>query len=87
MPFPVGSTVVRRDMLGDKVWTATPNRLVADAVQDLVLACWPGVQMLAPTTWIEWLRTGADDVRKEAIPNLAAGRWVWVCGHGEIRSC
>jgi Protein of unknown function (DUF402) len=75
VPFAVGSTVVRRDMLGGRVWTATPNRLLADSGQKLVLAYWPGVQMLAPTTWIEWLRTGDDEVRKEGIHNLAAGRW------------
>jgi Protein of unknown function (DUF402) len=75
VPFPVGATVVRRDMLGGKVWTATPNRLVADSGQDLVLACWPGVQMLAPTKRIEWLLTGADEVRNEGIHDLAAGLW------------
>ncbi|MFB9833832.1 DUF402 domain-containing protein [Actinoallomurus acaciae] len=31
--------------------------------------------MLAPTTWIRWLRTGDDAVREQAIPDLATGRW------------
>jgi hypothetical protein len=73
--FPEGSTVVRRDVLHGKVWTATPYRVIRDAGAELVLACWPGVEMLGPTTWIEWLRTGDDTVRKRAIPNMAAGRW------------
>jgi len=30
---------------------------------------------MAPTTWIHWLRTGDEEVREQAIPNLAAGRW------------
>lgn len=74
-PFPIGSTAVRRDVLRGKVWTATPNRVLADADGVVVFACWPGVRMLAPTTWTHWLRTGDDAVRKQAIPNLAAGRW------------
>jgi protein associated with RNAse G/E len=67
--------VVRRDVLRDKVWTAAPYRVIHDTGTTLMLACWPGVEMLAPSTWIQWLRTGDDAVRKQAIPNLAAGRW------------
>jgi hypothetical protein len=73
--FAEGSTAVRRDTLGGKIWSATPHRVVRDSGSELVLACWPGVEMLGPTTWIQWLLTGDDAVRKQAIPNLAAGRW------------
>jgi hypothetical protein len=73
--FAEGMTVVRRDMLGDRVWTAAPFRVIDDSADGLVLACWPGVESLAPTTWIESRRTGDDAVRKQAIPNLAAGHW------------
>jgi protein associated with RNAse G/E len=73
--FAPGSTAVRRDVLHGRVWTAAPHRVLADSGSTIVLACWPGLRMLAPTTWIHWLRTGDDDVRKQAIPNLAAGRW------------
>ena len=73
--FPEGSTVVRRDVWRGKVWTAAPYRVIRDTGTELVLACWPGVEMLAPVTWIEWLRTGDDAVRKLAIPSLATGRW------------
>lgn len=75
VPFPVGATAVRRDTLRGKVWSATPNRVLADTGSDLAFACWPGVQMYAPTTRSEWLRTGDDDIRQQAIPNLAAGNW------------
>jgi hypothetical protein len=80
--FAEGSTAVRRDVLRGKVWTAAPYRVIRDTDRELMLACWPGVEMLAPTTWIEWLRTGDDQVRKQAIPNSAAGawelgRWTW----------
>jgi protein associated with RNAse G/E len=80
--FAEGMTVVRRDTLGDRVWTAAPFRVIEDSGDGLVLACWPGIESLAPTTWIESRRTGDDAVRKQAIPNLAArrwelGRWVW----------
>ncbi|HEX5407955.1 MAG TPA: DUF402 domain-containing protein [Pseudonocardiaceae bacterium] len=65
-----------------KVWTATPNRVLADSGEHIVLAVWPGIEMCAPTTWIHWLRTGDDDVRGQAIPNLVTGtwetgRWTW----------
>ena len=73
--FPEGSTAVRRDVLRGKVWTATPYRVIRDTGTELMLACWPGVEMLAPTTWIEWLRTGDAAVRNQGIPNLVAGRW------------
>ena len=56
------------------MWTAAPFRVIWDD-EALVLACWPGIESLAPTTWIDWLRTGDDTVRKQALPNLAAGNW------------
>ena len=73
--FPEGSTVIRRDTLRGKVFSAMPYRVIRDTGTELVLALWPGVEMLSPSTWIEWHRTGDDAVRKQAIPNLAAGRW------------
>jgi uncharacterized protein DUF402 len=73
--FAPGSTAVRRDVLRGRVWTATPNRVLADDGGVVVLVCWPGVRMLGPTTWTHWLRTGDDAVRERAIPDLAAGRW------------
>jgi len=73
--FPEGSTVVRRDVLRGKVWTAAPYRVIRDTGTELVLACWPGVEMLAPTTWIQWLRSGDEAVRNQGIPNLVDGRW------------
>jgi len=79
--FPEGSTVVRRDTLRGKVFSAAPYRVIRDTGAELVVALWPGVEMLAPSTWTEWLRTGNAAVRKQAIPNMAAGRWAldrWV---------
>jgi protein associated with RNAse G/E len=73
--FAEGATVVRRDVFRDKVWSATPFRAIHDTGSELLLACWPGVEMLAPSTWTAWLRSGDDTIRKQAIPNLAAGRW------------
>jgi protein associated with RNAse G/E len=73
--FPVGSTVVRRDALEGRIWSAAPYRVLADSGAELVLGCWPGLEMLAATTWIEWLRTGNESVRRQAVPNLAARRW------------
>lgn len=73
--FAPGSTTVRRDVWRGKVWTAHPYRALSDDGRCLLLACWPGIRMLAPTTWIDWLLTGDDAVRKQAIPNLVAGEW------------
>jgi hypothetical protein len=67
--------VVRRDVLGGKVWTAAPYRVITDDGNTLVIACWPGVELLAPTTWIEWVRTGDLATRAQGIPNLARGQW------------
>ncbi|MFD8531064.1 DUF402 domain-containing protein [Streptosporangium canum] len=46
------------------------------------MAYWPGIQSLAPTTWIDWLQTGDTTARDAAITHLAArqwelGRWTW----------
>jgi hypothetical protein len=60
MVFAEGTTVVRRDVLRGKVWSAAPYRVIRDTGTTLMLACWPGVEMLAPATWIRWLRTGDD---------------------------
>ena len=48
----------------------------------LVLACRPGITNLAPTTWIERLRSGDDVIRKQAIGNprvrsVGTRPWVW----------
>jgi protein associated with RNAse G/E len=73
--FEPGATAVRRDVFAGKVWTAAPFRVVRDHGDELVLTCWPGIESLAPATWTEWLRTGDEAVRKQALPDLAAGRW------------
>lgn len=73
--FAEGSTALRRDVWRGKIWTAHPYRVLRDDERGLLLACWPGVKMLAPATWVEWLRTGDETVRRQAIPNLVAGEW------------
>jgi hypothetical protein len=73
--FAIGATAVRRDVINGRVWSAAPHRVLDDDGQQLTLASWPGVTTYSPTTWIEWLRTGDDATRKQAIPDLAAGRW------------
>ena len=73
--FAAGTTAVRRDVLRGRVWAAAPHRVVRDSGGELVLAYWPGIESLAPTTWIEWLGSGDDALRKQAIPNLARGQW------------
>jgi hypothetical protein len=48
--FPERSTVVLRDVLRGRVWTASPYRVIRDTGTELALACWPGVEMLKPAT-------------------------------------
>ncbi|HZC25809.1 MAG TPA: DUF402 domain-containing protein [Actinopolymorphaceae bacterium] len=66
---------MRRDVFRGQVWSATPLRTVSDSKDMLAMVLLPGTQKLASTTWIEWCRTGDDDVRSRALPNLAAGTW------------
>ncbi|WP_259465237.1 DUF402 domain-containing protein [Streptomyces sp. TLI_171] len=73
--FRSGTTVVRRDVHAGRVWTAKPQRVIADTGHALTLACWPGIESLAPTTWIEALRTGDDNLREQGLDHLAAGTW------------
>ncbi|OKI95101.1 DUF402 domain-containing protein [Kitasatospora sp. CB01950] len=73
--FQPGATAVRRDVHAGRVWTAKPQRVVADTGHVLTLACWPGIEGLAPTTWTEALCTGDDTVREQGLHHLAAGTW------------
>lgn len=73
--FRQGETAVRRDLFRHKVWSAHAFHVVKDGSGALVLGCRPGAEVLAATTWIEWLLTGDDDVRAQALPNLARGSW------------
>ncbi|MGW2719947.1 DUF402 domain-containing protein [Streptomyces sp. NPDC001492] len=73
--FRPGETAVRRDVFRDKVWSAHALRVVEDGPEALVLAGRPGAELLAPTTWIEWLLTGDERARVRALPNLADGHW------------
>lgn len=73
--FPAGATAVRRDVLDGKVWSAAPYRVVDDDGTVLRLACWPGIESLSLTTWIDWLITGDDAVRKQSISDLVRRRW------------
>ncbi|MFJ2868026.1 DUF402 domain-containing protein [Kitasatospora sp. NPDC087314] len=67
--------VVRRDVHAGRVWTAMPQRVVDDTGHVLSLAYWPGIESLAPTTWITATRTGDDTTRKQGLEDLAAGTW------------
>ncbi len=80
--LPTGATAVRRDVLNGRIWTAGAHRVIDDDGHHLTLACWPGATTFAPTTWIQWLRTGDDAIRKHGISALAngswqLGEWVW----------
>lgn len=73
--FAPGATVVRRDVHRGKIWTAEPFRVISDTPDALMAVCWPGTERIAPATYVEWLRTGDENARRQAMPNLAAGQW------------
>ena len=73
--FQPGQTAVRRDLFRGQVWSAHAMRVVQDADDALVVACRPGAEALAARTYIEATLTGDDVVRKQALPDLADGRW------------
>ncbi|MEV4749098.1 DUF402 domain-containing protein [Streptosporangium sp. NPDC049248] len=80
--FPTGTTAIRRDTYAGRVLTAMPHRVIHDTGGEIALACWPGVQSLVPTTWIDWLQTGNPASRDAALRAYAArqwelGRWTW----------
>jgi len=70
-----GETVLRRDMFRGQIWTAYPTRVVEASAAGLVLAHWPGVQILVPATWTAWLRGGGEALRQQGIVHLARGGW------------
>ncbi len=73
--FQPGTTPVRRDVHAGRVWTAMPQRVVDDTGHVLTLAYWPGIESLAPTTWITSTRNQDDVTRKQGLEDLAAGTW------------
>ncbi|MFJ9841402.1 DUF402 domain-containing protein [Kitasatospora sp. NPDC101155] len=73
--FVPGSTAVRRDVVGGRIWTAMPYTVLADDDVTLTLTARPGVESLAPTSWTSSRRGGGVAARKRGIDDLAAGRW------------
>lgn len=80
--FPSGSTVVRRDVLRGQVWSAAPYRVIEDDGITLTIACWPGVVLMAPTTLIEWNRSGDVAVLSKGFPIWRTGNGTWTASRG-----
>ena len=80
--LPIGSTVVRRDVFRDRVWTKGPVRVLASDETSAVTALWPGVVTLASTHFIESKLPGREALRSDSITALAngdyeLGEWPW----------
>jgi predicted RNA-binding protein associated with RNAse of E/G family len=73
--FEAGQTVVRRDVFRGRMWSAQALRVVRDTPEALIVACRPGAEGLAPTTWIASLLNGGGDGRQQALLDLASGDW------------
>ena len=73
--FAPGASIVRRDTVLGRVWGVAPLRVISDTPEALVAACWPGIRMLSPASYIEAWRTGRPAGRLQLIRELAAGTW------------
>lgn len=73
--FAPGSTAVRRDVHGGRVWSATPKRVIADGGDFLASARWPGVRLMGPGSWVAAGHGAAGGARFRAVDELASGRW------------
>jgi protein associated with RNAse G/E len=73
--FEAGQTIVRRDVFHGRIWSAHALRTGSDTEAALVAAACPGAETQVSATFSESLRTGNDTLRKQAVPNLAAGTW------------
>lgn len=74
-PFRPGQTIVRRDVLGGRAWSATPVRVISDTQEALLVSHWLGVQVLSPARYLDAVHTGLAEDRFRLIRELAAGQW------------
>jgi len=74
-PFFPGQTIVRRDVLRGRVWSATPVRVISDTPEALLVSHWPGVQLLSPRRYLDALHSGLPEDRFRLIRELGAGQW------------
>jgi uncharacterized protein DUF402 len=73
--FAPGASIVRRDTVLGRVWGVAPLRVISDTPEALVAACWQGIRMLSPASYIEAWRTGLPAGRLQLIRELATGTW------------
>lgn len=74
-PFERGTTVVRRDVLGDRTWAAQAARVLADDGHELAIGYWPGAESLVSTTFMRWLETRDAADRAACLGAFIDRRW------------
>jgi hypothetical protein len=74
-PFEPGATVVRRDVVEGRIWSAQAGRVLADDGTELAIGYWPGAEALVPTTFIRWLRTRAPVDRAACLEAFVDRCW------------
>ena len=74
-PFAVGSTVVQRHVLGGRVMSAYPCRVLADDADAMRLAHWPGVRCEVSSEWATFFATGRQQDRALALAALGRRDW------------
>jgi hypothetical protein len=73
--FTAGATIVRRDVVDGRVWTAQAARVLSDDGTDLAIAYWPGAEALVPTTFIRWLETRTPADRAASLDAFVQRDW------------
>ena len=73
--FAVGSTVVQRHLLGGRVMSAYPCRVLADDGDAMRMAHWPGVRCQVNGEWATFCTTGQQQDRDLALAALGRRDW------------
>jgi predicted RNA-binding protein associated with RNAse of E/G family len=73
--FEPGQTVVARDSIHGKLYSAWPYRVVADDGHELALLLRPGTSGIGPALWIQATRDNDAAARHALMPAIAKGEW------------
>jgi predicted RNA-binding protein associated with RNAse of E/G family len=80
--FSAGETIVVRDMIFGKPFTAWPHRVIEDTGYQLAVLLQPGTQGVGPSLWIQSFRDSDPEARHALLPAVASrdwqlGEWTW----------
>ncbi|HZM76992.1 MAG TPA: DUF402 domain-containing protein [Candidatus Limnocylindrales bacterium] len=73
--FDTGQTVVVRDMIEGKPYSAWPHRVIADDGHELALLLRPGTKGMGPALWIQSFQDNDPGARQALIAAVARRDW------------